>query len=467
MKYNKLFTWIFAVAILFASVSCEKIVPVDEEDPNGFPGSSEELMMNGPEMASVMVSEGELARITGMFTNQFTGSDRQYIAIDNYNVANGDFDNIWTILYVDGVKQCRLIEAQAEASGKKSYLGQAQIVEAYLIGTATALWGDVPYTQAANEADYPNPRFDKQSDVYKSVQKLLDEGIANTGGDLISTPVYKNDDGITWGQLANSLKARFYTHTGEYTLALTSAQSGLTNGDWVANHGTDDDFAAFKDGQFNLMFAFMVWHREGYMTANGSYLAKILDPSSADYMGNAKSQDTARFNYFYLGAADCWYCDDYDPNYWAGGIYMDNSPYVLMSSAENSLIMAEASNRAGDNTGAVSFLNDARNYWDSKLGADEHQDLVLADFQTGGILNPNDVSENDAVLKEILLEKYKTCYGQLEAFNDVRRTKNLINIPAKKGTQLPQRFLYPQSEINSNTSTPSGLGLFTPTEVNQ
>jgi len=82
-------------------------------------------------------------------------------------------------------------------------------------------------------------------------------------------------------------------------------------------------------------------------------------------------------------------------------------------------------------------------------------------------MNPNNLPEGDVLLKEILLEKYKALYGTIEAFNDMRRTHNLIGIPLKSGTQYPERFLYPQEEINSNTSTPSGKTLFTKTEVNQ
>lgn len=77
-----------------------------------------------------------------------------------------------------------------------------------------------------------------------------------------------------------------------------------------------------------------------------------------------------------------------------------------------------------------------------------------------------------ALLKEILEERYVTFFGQIEGFNDVRRTydETDIRVPVQPntGTNFPQRFLYPQSEIDRNTSTPNPIpGIFIKTPVNQ
>ncbi len=70
-------------------------------------------------------------------------------------------------------------------------------------------------------------------------------------------------------------------------------------------------------------------------------------------------------------------------------------------------------------------------------------------------------------MKEIIEEKYITLFGQLQPFHDIRRTNNILNVPAKAGTVIPQRFLYPQSEVDSNPNTPSPLpDLFSKTPVN-
>jgi hypothetical protein len=82
------------------------------------------------------------------------------------------------------------------------------------------------------------------------------------------------------------------------------------------------------------------------------------------------------------------------------------------------------------------------------------------------------VTADQALLREILEERYVSFFGQIEGFNDMRRTQGetevRVPIVPNTGNQLPQRFLYPQSEIDRNTSTPNPIpSLFTRTPVNQ
>lgn len=82
------------------------------------------------------------------------------------------------------------------------------------------------------------------------------------------------------------------------------------------------------------------------------------------------------------------------------------------------------------------------------------------------------LSPDQALLREILEERYVSFFGQIEGYNDMRRTQNetLVRVPVapNTGSLLPQRFLYPQSEVDRNTSTPTPIpGVFTRTPVNQ
>jgi hypothetical protein len=81
-------------------------------------------------------------------------------------------------------------------------------------------------------------------------------------------------------------------------------------------------------------------------------------------------------------------------------------------------------------------------------------------------MNTNNTSPNAALLREILTEKYISLIGQIESFNDLRRTGNYLNLPILPTgkTQYPQRLLYPQIEINTNAANvpTSNVGLFNP-----
>src|SRR5437762_5278392 len=76
-----------------------------------------------------------------------------------------------------GLLGLRNIEAAAQASGDNFLLGMAKVWEGLAIGTATSVWGDLPYSEAVNAA-IDLPHLDRQEDIYTAVQQRLDEGIA-------------------------------------------------------------------------------------------------------------------------------------------------------------------------------------------------------------------------------------------------------------------------------------------------
>ncbi len=93
-------------------------------------------------------------------------------------------------------------------------------------------------------------------------------------------------------------------------------------------------------------------------------------------------------------------------------------------------------------------------------------------FTLSTIPPASSLTADQALLREILEERYVNFFGQIEGYNDMRRTQDetLVKVPVlpNTGTQIPQRFLYPQSEIDRNSSTPSPIpGLFVRTPVNQ
>jgi len=109
-------------------------------------------------------------------------------------------------------------------------LGVAQVIEANLMGTATALWGDIPYSQASNEK-YSNPVFDAQTTVYANLQTLLDSAIVNLNSsafvDFSAQDIHFAGVMSKWIQTANTIKARYFLHARDYAKALAFAQNGI------------------------------------------------------------------------------------------------------------------------------------------------------------------------------------------------------------------------------------------------
>jgi hypothetical protein len=214
--------------------------------------------------------------------------------------------------------------------------------------------------------------------------------------------------------------------------------------------------------------------RTGYMTATTAYLPKLLQSTNASYRGDTKTVEISRFKYLYTTAST------FSPNTAATGFFGTSSSYPLVTFEENKLIAAEANLKIAtpDEAAALSALNSVRSYHNGGgritasllvSGEYKYDPYVLTDFDAAGIQNSaGSYTRNQALLREILEEKYITLIGQIEQFNDVRRTKNILGITPISGASLPQRLLYPQSEINSNPNTPvqTTSSLYTATTVN-
>ncbi len=481
---------LFLTTLLMTSfiISCESIVEGLNEDPNNAQTADDRYVLTGAQLANVLVQEGEIARLTGMWSGYFTGFDRQYIALGQYQTTSGDSDSPWGNLYAGAVQQSNIIIASTETTGNLIYRGVAKIIKANALGTAAAIWGDVPFTEAGDRDNFPNPAYDDQATVYAGVQTLLDEAIAHLTAQSASS-IQGDIHGLStaqWIKVAHSLKARYYMHTKQYSNAYTSAQNGIDTpaGDWIAYHG------GTYGGDFNIFYSFLDYDRPGYMAAEDAYLTRLLDPANALYRGNAKTNEEARFNFYYTTGV--YAGGEYEPNFlsplwysYPNGIFGHDSPYTIIGFAENTLTLAEAAIRSNSANPSVALghLNDFRAYmagngylnpeYTGSLGFVAQYDAYdLADFANGGIENANNVSQVDALRREILQERYITFYGSIEGFNDVRRTRTDamgVKPTPVTGNQLPQRMFYPQSEINSNSNTPvqQPTDLFFPTAVNQ
>lgn len=113
--------------------------------------------------------------------------------------------------------------------------GIATVTEALAAGTLTALFGDIPFSQAAQPEKYPNPAFDPQPQVYAAIQQMLGEAIEDLqSGVGVLEPSNADiffgsdpDRWEKWAKIAHTLRARYYLHTGDYAQALQHAQMGI------------------------------------------------------------------------------------------------------------------------------------------------------------------------------------------------------------------------------------------------
>ena len=429
---------------------CQSFVEGLNDDPNNFTDITLELALNQAQLNMASISGAFPAHVAAMWSDQFTGTDRQYITYDQYGIGNNDFNDTWLDLYQRGIVQSQEAKQQASEQGASVLQGIATITEGYYFGEAASMFGDVPFAQVNQYDEFPDPQYDDMQSVLRGAVALLDEGIALVGDANVSTlsgNIFSTN--ASWAAIANGLKARYLLGLEDYAGAYNAAvASGIsTPAQDLEVISTTTDFGE------NLWWQFEVEQRTTYLTIGDdvlglSYFQQLLtDSTDVSRSGDDdKTNDSLRYNYFIQpgdASADGVRYNVTDG--WAA----QTANLPVFTAVELQLILAEAAARTDREDEAIEALNNARNYWDALLGGDSYEDLDDDDFDG-----------DDDLIRDILIEKYLSVIG-LPAFYDVNRTNNLIGVPSELDRALAKRFLYPQIEESSNSNFPGVIPLAT------
>lgn len=465
---------LFLLALILNS--CSEPVEGINEDPNRITDSSYGNILTGAEVGNMLFQTGESARRAGIFSGQYTGIDRQHLGFSQYNITTSDFDGLWYDAYVNAYRNALVTEESIiENNVGDVSLGITQVLQAQIMGTLASLYGDVPFEEAGF-IENANPMYEDQITVYSKIQDILSDGISNlesnTGRPTGGSEIYFDGAPTPWIESAYTLKARFYMHTQAYGEAYQAASNGISSmqNSMYGPHGTAAD-----DANLNYQF-FEIETRQADLVVS-DFMVSLLQPGTdnpipSNYRGNSKTDETARFNYYFNSTSI-----GYQPNT-TNGFAAQEAPSPLVTFEENLLILAEAGLRSVDFDTGLAHLNEFRAFMNTggylrnvDAAGIQYDAYTEADFEVGGIKNQDGIAKEDALLREIVEERYITLFGQIEVFNDVRRTlnANTIRVPVEPNTgdKLPQRFLYPQTEIDRNNNVPSPIpNFFDPTAVN-
>jgi hypothetical protein len=412
--------------------ACEFISPV-ESNPNAVPEATVDQLFTSAQVVSYFLGTGGLSRIASIWTQQMSGTDRQFATFDGYTITDSDFSDEFDALYTQGgLVDIHTAIALAEAAGRMPYAGILKIHEAYLVGMHSSFFGDIPYREAAGDVE--NPVLDDQAQVYADVQALLDEAIADLAG---AGPgpgaVDKNFGGdvAAWTAVAHTLKARFYMHWAEvngataYTAARDQALLGILTaaGSWRAR---------FNDVQTetNMWNQFMV-DRSGYISS-GDYLIPTMNASS----------DPRRSIYF----------SEATPGVYTPRVSLlsetgyGSAAYdvPLVTCSENNFILAEAHFRLANEVAARTAARAAL--------ACEEATHGLAANALGSTTGFPVTLTGAALFDEIMRQKYIAQFLVTDAYNDYKRTCRPA-IPERPGG-MPGRLFYSAQERQSNENVP-------------
>ena len=176
MKNILKITLLSAVVAFF--VSCEtgelellvspNDVTIDNADPN-FVLNDIQITFNG---------------IVGGYSGPSRAITRQVYQFGSYNNAVDEttLQGEWSQSYQMFSNIDLLVginDAQAESGGIPYHVGVAQILEAYAYMLLVDYVGNVPFTEANNPSEFPNPQVDSGASIYAAQLELLDAAIDN------------------------------------------------------------------------------------------------------------------------------------------------------------------------------------------------------------------------------------------------------------------------------------------------
>ena len=449
---NKIILSSLLLALL--ATGCKKFTDVNY-DPNRPTAVSEKLLLAPIEYNLANNIETNDPGFTATYMNHWLQNIAYNQAIPNfgtYQHVASNFDNPWSSIYIGGLENLSLMIQTAEKNGNLNYSGIGKILSAYCLGVATDLWGDVPYSQSLKGSNNFNPAYDKQEDIYKTIQSLLDNGLADINKNTSLRPgtddFYYAGDMNKWRRAAYTLKARYYMHLTKapgYTaatqadLALAALQNGMT-----AN--TDDMRFIYPGGAgtenhwYNIMLPVST-------LALASTLVDTLkvrnDPRLPVLVAPAKTD--AAYRGRQIGAVGA--LPNLNSFSVVGSFYGSKTSAVfILTYSEALFLKAEATLIKSGFAAAQPIYTDAVKSNMTKLG--------VSDANAAPYLNTRGTLTAANALQRIMEEKSVADFLSIENYNDWRRTGFPVIplVPNATQPEIPRRYLYPQSEANTNAN---------------
>ncbi len=182
-------------------------------------------------------------------TDQLTRQEIMYGPTYFNAFSPSSFDDIWTKAYTSIFLTANTMIPLANDKSEYVHAGIARVLKAYTMITMVDLFGDIPYSQADQGVNNPNPALDKGADVYDSALVILDSAIADFA--LPASAVPSNDlfygngsqESANWATLAKTLQLKIYVQTRLVDNTVAAKISALiTAGDLITTSAQDFTF---------------------------------------------------------------------------------------------------------------------------------------------------------------------------------------------------------------------------------
>ncbi len=430
-----------------------------------------------------------------------------------FSLTSGSMDDTWTNLYREALQDINFLIPLAQERELMGYIGVAKIIQAYTYVTLVDTFGDVPYTEALQGNDNPNPSLDSGESIYNAMLTIIDEAIAaiNTPNAVMPNDLFYGGDKEKWIKVARTLKFKMYAQmrlVGDFS----SEINALINAGLINSQAEDFQFqystVASSTGESRHPYYALCYDADGSDDYLTSYYVNLLkadkgfeDPRlryyfyrqepSAPTGDDLPCEGEAGFNFCYLG--DFYWTRDHGSD---DGVPPDGTKrstyglYPIGGAFDADTFVTGSINQGAQGAGIFPFMlssyvkflraesaitlgttGDPRSLLES--GIRESMDKVLnfnpgqvdpafaategdVDNYVDFVLNEYDNTANDdEKLAIIMKEYYIALWGNgIEAYNNYRRTSLPNDLTPHVNTpgEFPRAFLYPATVVNTNSN---------------
>ena len=453
------------VAMVFSS--CEKWIDTDiNVDPDAPAAVSMDLIMPviQARVGFNIVGGNDVARTQAIWMQYYTGVARQSQSEGSYILRAGDVNNLWGDVYAGALMDIKQLHALS-AGGSPHMDGAADVLQAIVLGAATDVWGDIPYSDALQGTANIKPAFDTQQEIYVAIQSLLDGAIGNLSEANSTFPldgdiIYGGDRAL-WIKAAYALKARYALHLSKrngnsaYVEALSYLDNAISmNLENMAYYYNSNDYT-------NGNPAWLFQEDRGGDAVMGYFfiekLRELNDPRLPQYA--LPIEEEIVYDDVIYPVGDYFGSPAGEPV--AGSslpgpaIAGSDTPTPIITYAEVLFIRAECEYQTGAAEAVVKATLKA---------------AVAASLEQYGVMDQawldnleTTWGSGDDLFKEIMMQKYLALGYQTETFVDFRRTDNVIGLevnPESSSNVFPRRYPYATDPVTYNPNTPANVDIF-------
>lgn len=451
------------VAALLLVNACREFEEL-QLDPNRAIQTHPSLILTNVEVSTFQVINVGAALASRMMVFTDGAAAEQY-----YSWQRAGFDRY------NNLRQVAKMKEEAERLNLQNYLPLAQFFNSVNIIELTKVFGDVPYSESVNATSgIYNPAYDRQEDIYlkvlddlKEANNTLDEAKGNITGDVIY-----GGDLLKWKKLINSYSLRILislsNKTNNAKLNVISRFNEIV--------GNPDQYPLFASNEDNaaLHFYDLVDNRYPYLNNNNFKTAYYMEESFVDLLRDSRDPRLFTFadpkpqgsglsptDFDAYGGLDGSAPLADNTNRLVNGegsrvderYYTDpvNEPSVLISYAEVEFTLAEAAARGW-------ITADAAEHYENGIRASFEFYNLLETEQDAYLQQPSVVYDPAKGIEMIVTQKYINFFlnsGWEAFYNHLRTGFPVFNVDGGgvlNNGQVPKRWMYPQQELQLNTT---------------